>query len=86
MNEQKHTPGPWHVVESAAGTTVKSDREGPIASVWGNADNTATAALIAAAPDMYEALQALATECRIFGASPRLTNAAFAALAKAEGR
>lgn len=54
----KHTPGPWCAVE---GTVFKDygDKAYPVASVegWGE-DTDHNARLIAAAPTMYEALQA----------------------------
>lgn len=68
----KHTPGPWHVIQH--GTMVVSDPNGDIekthiASIVGhngdanfNANGLeANAKLIAAAPDLLEALQRLQT-------------------------
>jgi len=63
MPESKHTPGPWHADPLGNGTRVFS-WEGPddylIAELGDQGNETAAnAALIAAAPDMYEALRAL---------------------------
>jgi hypothetical protein len=101
--EAKHTPGPWRVGD--AGCTVfgpKTDAPSPktVASITRqpipSAEHRANAALIAAAPDMYEALVALFAECAMihrYGGSEDNTAAAHAAeeaaraaIAKAEGR
>ena len=65
----KHTPGPWHLSECATQTTkagVCSESGLHITDVNGygmtDAQNQANAALIAAAPAMYEALQSLTSE------------------------
>ena len=54
MSAPKHTPGPWHV---ANGVQVRSKRD-QIAKVWmmRNGEGNANARLIAAAPELYEAL------------------------------
>ena len=63
MTQVKHTPGPW-VAEDYAGAgsvpwyVVPHDHKGTIAALTG-LDAEANARLIAAAPDMLEALQAL---------------------------
>lgn len=50
----KHTPGPWQV---ANGIQIRSERD-QIAKVWmmRSGEGTANARLIAAAPDLLEAL------------------------------
>ena len=65
MNTAKHTPGPWEVVGSRI-CTVGNDRERvtlaktePSGAFTMSTEQTANAHLIAAAPAMYEALQAL---------------------------
>lgn len=56
MSETKHTPGPWHITNH--GTVDAADRQ--IASVHnGGIMNMGNARLIAAAPDLLEALGAL---------------------------
>jgi hypothetical protein len=53
-----HTPGPWRVNEDAAGITVV-DSEGWIVAegIGGFENERGTARLIAAAPELYEALE-----------------------------
>jgi hypothetical protein len=55
-----HTPGPWRVNEDAAGITVV-DSEGWIVAegIGGFENERGTARLIAAAPELYEALETL---------------------------
>lgn len=54
---RQHTPGPWHV---ANGVQIRSQRD-QIAKVWmmRDGEGNANAALIAAAPDMLNALRSL---------------------------
>ena len=56
MNK-KHTPGPWHV---ANGVQIRSARD-QIAKVWmmRNGEGNANAKLIAAAPELLEALRSV---------------------------
>ena len=62
MSETKFTPGPWAIV---FGTSIVTNRGGAVADCVGAhpyEEQKANAALIAAAPEMYEALEsALAT-------------------------
>lgn len=53
----QHTPGPWHV---ANGVQIRSERH-QIAKVWmmRNGEGNANAKLIAAAPDLLEALRSV---------------------------
>jgi hypothetical protein len=55
-----HTPGPWRVNEDAAGITVV-DSEGWIVAegIGGFENERGTARLIAAAPELYEACEAM---------------------------
>ena len=69
MNTAKHTPGPWEVVGSRI-CTVGNDRERvtlaktePSGAFTMSTEQTANAHLIAAAPAMYEALQAIVQAC-----------------------
>ena len=96
MNESKHTPGPWY----AKGEDIWNADE----KMYGIARNfsaispsqttRANAALIAAAPDMYEALQELSQlTADYYSEKVHTPEYAFArimtaraALAKAEGR
>ena len=54
MSEMKPTPGPWHV---ANGVQIRGERE-QIAKVWmmRGGEGNANARLIAAAPELLEAL------------------------------
>jgi hypothetical protein len=87
----KHTPGPWFQSFSTNDPMlIKGDGGYYICRVSGspqNAGSIADAQLIAAAPDLLEALKtlwgALPFETRT---SPAINNAVRAAIAKAEGR
>ena len=61
MSQKKHTPGPWAYVETDHGAIVVEDVNGWICemSKWEGQDNLANAHLIAASPDMLEALEAI---------------------------
>lgn len=59
-----HTPGPWHVAHSIIYGPFKGGSAERIADVSTWADNyAANAALIAAAPDLLAALEALIETC-----------------------
>lgn len=94
MGESKHTPGPWwaeHHIAGAPNSVCVTEDDGAartIASIPNGAQSNtdANAALIAAAPDMYEALrEILAADTEYIEAAITLDSAR-AALAKAEGR
>ena len=82
MPVTKHTPGPWRV---ANGVQIRSARD-QIAKVWmmRNGEGNANARLIAAAPELLEALKAvtLSTDAVAYGAA---LHQARAAIAKAGG-
>jgi hypothetical protein len=72
MEQTKHTPGPWHVgryTPNATEITILTKDGAPVTPTWGpqfykgtgigSERYKATAALIAAAPDLLAALQAL---------------------------
>ena len=70
MSETKHTPGPWHITEEGWVryywvTAVIQDKDG--GEVLGISEwirvNEPDLRLIAAAPDMYEALSFVCKEC-----------------------
>ena len=85
----KHTPGPWSVehdfMDESAFAILSDDCV--VATAWGNDHVDANAHLIAAAPDMLEALRGVVDTCRADcpAGLPALSDAR-AALAKAEGR
>ena len=95
----KHTPGPWRIVRARGaskaainGAQIRTEAGLQIASITHVADKPisqkeADAHLIAAAPEMYEALREFLDE---FTTSGPKRNAAIekcrAAIAKAEGR
>lgn len=98
-----YTPGPWAAlliktdvqIHAEASPRVSDPRGGPVAYVVGRGVHTAVRAananLIAAAPDLLEALQAyIERERELHGDMPigmrRVTDAARAAIAKATGR
>lgn len=98
----KHTPGPWGINLNEHSATITHEG-GSIAAVWPDTLNgrhlpmAANACLIAAAPEMYEALKALVAQIldyeRVNNLSPNPgrkycwnnTARAVAAIAKAEG-
>ena len=95
----KHTPGPWKTVARNYPIADTGDYDGcwevltgdpkkPIVQIWGDSDeDEANARLIAAAPDLLEALkdtlQLLEVYCGDFEEGTR--KQARAAIAKAEG-
>lgn len=86
MSEAKFTKGPWLVSGTA---TINQKPKGWIASV-STVDRTANAHLIAAAPELYEALYRLVRDCEIAGLQEQAgfdcwISMANAALAKARG-
>lgn len=92
----KHTPGPWTIgdennqhVEICIGDAVanldRQDRYG-LHMVFSREEMLANAHLIAAAPDLLEALDAaLEAECRLMDYRPEWEDHARAAIAKAKG-
>lgn len=100
MSDIKHTPGPWIVTHDRR--LIEAEyREGYVASVSfydsqfcgpeDEAEAAANACLIAAAPDMLEALRFAERACASEDFEPRealmkILDRARAAIAKAEGR
>ena len=93
MSEAKHTPGPW----LADGASVYEERDdfSVICNFWSSSlpEWEANARLIAAAPDLLEALEQLVIEyddVELADAEPSSLTAAFnaarAAIAKAKGK
>ena len=80
-NQPKHTQGPWKVTRNNMG--VRSI-DASVCRVWmlRSGQGVANAHLIAAAPDLIEALKAATS----FPLSDSWVPAALAAIAKAEGR
>lgn len=94
MTEAKFTKGPWHyevisdTVEAGQHTTVCNMDIG--CNQDENEENIANAHLIAAAPDLYEALYRLTRDCEIAGLQEQAgfdcwISMANTALAKARG-
>ena len=89
--ETSHTPGPWEVFESHAGTyVIDSAEQSAVCRIEWCLEDEANARLIASAPEMLDALKRL---CSKFGVddngSPRdwtEWREARAVIAKAEGR
>lgn len=104
-----HTKGPWHTGQGNGEGSIFAD-EGrmrfengtvlyPICTMntgWDKTEDAANARLVAAAPELLEALKALAATARTFRNVPKheqewtpldeeALEAAFAAIAKAEG-
>lgn len=93
----KHTPGKWKIgraLSSTGATPIRNQDGDNIAWVCG-ADSSlcpdistisANARLIAAAPEMYEALKAISEEIQAIGFHPNSATAkVWEAIAKAEG-
>ena len=86
-----YTPGPWVCFKNGEGKLLISDSEVdafPIAEVYGVQDEQ-NARLIAAAPDLLEALKRLAAYGDVFAYRFNETNPyeqAIAAIEKAEGK
>lgn len=78
-----HTPGPW-TYNQGAGTV--SAFEGPTRRVICRYVDLANARLIAAAPELYEALKFVQEKCQLYGAADAARERIEAALKKAEGR
>lgn len=99
MTERKWTPGPWYIdgyneTRDGGYVEVKSEKFHWVCSVTDYSDGTAkpNAHLIAAAPDLYEALEVMRheyrTALRISGVDEKTSKTmatANAALAKARG-
>ena len=71
MPETKHTPGPWFAYGRYIGTKNHKSAVGECRDVNGNwsddAKSSADARLIAAAPDLLEALKAMESEVSAIG-------------------
>ena len=64
MNELKHTPGPWYALPARAGFYIQAENDIIVDTAdqnarYGTIDDEANARLIAAAPELLEALKAL---------------------------
>lgn len=80
MAEPKFTPGPWQVDEDFPQDILAGDRRIAV-SAFPDAEGSANAHLIAAAPDLYKALKRLDEN----GHTQAIWDFALRALAKAEG-
>ena len=93
-----HTPGPWRLNQGALLTVEADGHLGPIAELRSRLDyagmnpivaqtRDANARLIAAAPELLEALQAIVKTCNVRIDDPRIQHfdKARAAIAKATG-
>lgn len=93
MTQTTHTPGPWATDGREAAWDILDGDNKRIASVWRNAGKPQDARLIAAAPDMLKALEALHACHRAFSDNENWTilddearNLAETAIAKAKGQ
>ncbi len=89
---QKHTPGPWTLIDSSEEIVIL-DKDGfTICNFQDVSNDEANAALIAAAPDLLEALKDTKRSIEFMpkgigrGAMAPLYEQVCAAIAKAEGR
>ena len=83
MTERKWTPGPWGIIGGSDGVEWDIYVDGPTTGYDGDYQNHADAHLIAAAPDLYEALEDAVSLLDLAGYS---TKDHCKALAKALGR
>ena len=96
MSETAHTPGPWKADRnygpewSGLSWHIMDVNDDFIATLfcWPEPRQAANARLMAAAPELLEALLALVAEARVNmrGGKGHLLDDAYAAIAKAEGR
>ena len=88
MNEPKFTKGPWNV-DTGDPYLITADCDGLMVAETDNADRKddveaeANARLIAAAPEMHEALRFVSEKCQLYGAADAARAKIEAALAKA---
>lgn len=83
-----HAPGPWSVCDNDGFTALISSEAGVIAVTSACAEHDANANLIAAAPEMYQALQAVRIAMKNRDREPheeKLYQLVHLTLAKAEG-
>lgn len=92
MSEVKHTPGPWYVAHRGPENRLICNRDITVAEVLDDChpdadQELANARLIAAAPELLEACQALvrAIDCRRTLDEIEATRAARKAISKATG-
>ena len=96
MSEVKHTPGPWFAGVLAGPEMEETISIGPmekevhyedcLCEVWhGNYDAEANAKLIAAAPELLEALEELVESAKCAGWHPSHIEQAKEVIAKAKG-
>lgn len=83
MSEAKHTKGPWRIGAMESGRYAVDGENGQEVTGW--LDSEADARLIAAAPELLEALQALVNEPQPIGIDRTAYQAALVAIAKATG-
>jgi predicted RNA methylase len=88
-HETKHTPGPWHIVATDSTTVEIHSARGLVICEVGDTslEDEANQAVIAAAPDMLEALDDIAAMLRALGGPTpdKCVARALAAIAKATG-
>lgn len=89
MKATQHTPAPWSVKKASpqAGIIIAPNRSLGIAEVFGGGEtDIANALLIAAAPDLLDALKALmVTEDMLRNPKCQVMQSARRAIAKAQG-
>jgi hypothetical protein len=94
IGKPKHTPGPWLVRPICDHDVIDIIKEGfgpgdaiAVISAWGDPERIADAHLIAAAPDLLKALEAINShwEAGNFSRKPELWEPMRAAIAKAKG-
>lgn len=78
-NTVKHTPGPWRAAKAAHGVIdIFDSRDRDIVTIFGGGveaeSKEANARLIAAAPDLLEALKALLADCEEYSRINNLHN------------
>ena len=85
-NKQKWTPGPWHKAQTDKGRPKVVDRNGfAVATAGAQPYNHDNFVLMSAAPELFDALEALLETCHAEPHGEKERMAARAALAKARG-
>jgi len=85
MSELKATPGPWKYSPSKGKVLAMITGGGRILALFKRDPNPYNAYLMEAAPELYEALEALLETCHAEPHGQSERRAAIAALAKARG-
>ena len=85
MSEINFTPGPWKIKEHDMGEFIYCSQGYPLALPCDRPEHNANSHLIAAAPDLYEALERC-LEALIYHQCPNTVDMVIAVMSKARGK